>query len=180
MRKPFILLCVFAIQSIVFAENPIIPNKGANDPHIRIIDGKAYLSASHDKSADNKRFNMDDWWLWSSNDLVNRKLEYTLKPEATYIGKPYNSCWATNIVKRNEKYYWYFSEANEQTGVVVATSPSGPWKDPPGKPLLSSDMTPTHKYDIGIIQQGHILFLPTIYSQPNFLKKQIKCYIKVE
>ena len=44
--------------------NPIIPNMGVNDPHIRIIDGKAYLSATHDKSADNTTFIMEDWWLW--------------------------------------------------------------------------------------------------------------------
>jgi beta-xylosidase len=110
------------------------------------------MSATHDKSAKNKGFLMEDWWLWSSDDLVNWKLEYTLKPEETYIGKPFEQCWATDIVKRNGKFYWYFSEANKQTGVVVGDSPSGPWKDLLGKPLLTSEMTPTHEYDMGIIQ----------------------------
>lgn len=152
MKKLFILFLILTIQSILFAKNPIIPNKGANDPHIRIIDGKAYLSASHDKSAESKGFIMDDWWLWSSDDLVNWKLEYTLKPEETYIGKPFNQCWATDIVKRNGKFYWYFSEGNQQTGVMVGDSPSGPWKDPLGKPLLTEEMTTTDEYDMGIVQ----------------------------
>nr|WP_319509484.1 family 43 glycosylhydrolase [uncultured Draconibacterium sp.] len=152
MKKLIILFIFLVLQGIGFASNPIIPNKGANDPHIRIIDGKAYLSASHDKAKGNQGFTMEDWWLWSSDDLVNWKLEYTLKPEETYIGKPFNQCWATDIVKRNGKFYWYFSEGNQQTGVVVADSPSGPWKDPLGKPLLSSEMTPTHEYDMGIVQ----------------------------
>lgn len=152
MNKLFILLLFFTTPILLFATNPIIPNKGANDPHIRIIDGKAYLSASHDKSSDNKRFTMEDWWLWSSDDLVNWKLEYTLKPEETYIGKPFDQCWATDIVKRNGKFYWYFSEGSKQTGVMVGDSPIGPWKDPLGKPLLTSDMTPTHEYDMGIVQ----------------------------
>lgn len=147
---PVFFLIVWHLGTL--ANNPIIPNKGANDPHIRIIDGKAYLSASHDKSADNKKFIMEDWWLWSSEDLVNWKLEYTLKPEETYIGKAFNRCWATDIVKRNGKFYWYFSEGNEQTGVMVGDSPSGPWKDPLHKPLLTSDMTPTHEYDLGIFE----------------------------
>ena len=125
---------------------------GVNDPHIRIMDGKAYLSASHDKSIDNKEFVMENWQLWSSDDLVDWKLESTLKPELTYIGKPFTGCWATDIAKRNGKYYWYFSEKNLQSGVVVSDSPAGPWKDPLGKPLLSSEMTPTHEYDMGIIQ----------------------------
>jgi hypothetical protein len=152
MKSSLFLICFFAIQSLAFAGNPIIPNKGANDPHIRIIDGKAYLSASHDRSINDKGFTMEDWWLWSSDDLVNWKLEYTLKPEETYIGKSFNQCWATDIVKRKGKFYWYFSEGNQQTGVMVGDSPSGPWKDPLGKPLLYSEMTPTHEYDMGIVQ----------------------------
>jgi hypothetical protein len=35
---------------------------------------------------------------------------------------------------------------------MVGDSPSGPWKDPLGKPLLSEEMTPTDEYDMGIIQ----------------------------
>lgn len=145
------------IVNLGFAKNPIIPNKGANDPHIRIIDGMAYLSASHDRSANDKTFVMEDWWLWSSDDLVNWELEYTLKPEETYIGKPFTGCWATDIVKRNNKFYWYFSERNHQAGVMVGESPAGPWVDPLGKPLLSEDMTATHEYDIGIVndQEGN-------------------------
>jgi len=149
-----LLFFLLGFQTSGFTQNPIIPNQGANDPHIRIFNGKAYLSASHDKSANNTKFTMEDWWLWSSDDLVNWKLEYTLKPEETYIGKPFSSCWATDIACRNGKYYWYFSEGNEQAGVVVADSPRGPWKDPLGKPLLNSEMTPTHEYDMGIFQDA--------------------------
>ena len=134
------------------AQNPIIPNKGANDPHIRIIDNKAYLAASHDKSKENTSFIMEDWWLWSSEDLVSWKLECILKPQDTYIGNPFQGCWATDIAKRNGKYYWYFSERNQQAGVMVADTPNGPWKDPLGKPLLSAELTPTHEYDMGIFE----------------------------
>jgi hypothetical protein len=154
MKILFILIPIFIFQATTFAKNPIIPNKGANDPHIRIFNGKAYLSASHDKSIDSKGFSMDNWWMWSSENLVDWKLESILKPEDTYIGKPFSSCWATDIATRNGKYYWYFSEGNQQTGVVVGDSPAGPWKDPLGKPLLSSEMTPTHEYDMGIIQDS--------------------------
>ena len=152
MKQYTLLLIVFL--SVGFSKNPIIPNKGANDPHIRIFNGKAYLSASHDKSIDSKAFSMDDWWMWSSDNLVDWKLESVLKPEDTYIDKPFSGCWATDIAMRNGKYYWYFSEGNEQTGVVVADSPAGPWKDPLCKPLLTSEMTPTHEYDMGIIQDA--------------------------
>ena len=98
-------LVIIITSYFSFSQNPIIPNKGVNDPHIRIIDNKAYLAASHDRSPKNKTFVMDNWWLWSSENLVDWELVKTLTPEETYIGKPYTKCWATDIVKRDDKYY---------------------------------------------------------------------------
>ena len=145
-------LVIIITSYFSFSQNPIIPNKGVNDPHIRIIDNKAYLAASHDRSPKNKTFVMDNWWLWSSENLVDWQLVKTLTPEETYIGKPYTKCWATDIVKRDDKYYWYFSVANKNSGVVVADNPVGPWVDPLGEPFLKDDLTPTLEYDMGIFE----------------------------
>lgn len=149
---PFWLATTLLFQPL-YAQNPIVPNKGVNDPHIRIYEGKAYLYATHDRSIESNRFAMDDWWIWSSDDLVSWKLERVLKPEETYIGKPFDQCWATDAAYRNGKYYWYFSEGNQQAGVVVGDSPTGPWKDPLGKPLLDSALTPTDEYDMTVFQE---------------------------
>jgi len=151
LKLIFILL--FLSNSIYsYSDNPIVHNMGMADLHIFIFNNKAYLYATRDADNKAKDFVMPDWKIWSSDDLVDWKLESVLKPADTYIGKPFPSCWATDIATRNGKYYWYFSEGNEQTGVVVGDSPAGPWKDPLGKPLLTSEMTPTHEYDMGIIQ----------------------------
>ena len=136
-----------------YGQNPIVPNQGLNDPHIHIFNDTAYVYASHDKSSDNTSFIMEDWWIWSSPDLVTWKKESVLKPEQTYINQPFNGCWATDVAYRNGHYYWYFSEKNEQTGVVVGDTPTGPWKDVLGKPLLSKDLTPTHEYDMAIFEE---------------------------
>lgn len=152
MKKAVFFLLLTILFKNGFSGNPIIPNQGVNDPHIHIFNGKAYLSASHDKSMSNDNFNMDDWWLWSSENLVDWKPESVLKPEDTYIGRPFSQCWATDIAYRHGKYYWYFSEGGEQTGVVVGNSPSGPWYDPLKKPLLPAGLTPTHEYDPGIFK----------------------------
>jgi len=133
--------------------NPIIPvQEGITDPHIRVYDGVAYMTACHDRSIDNEWFDIDHWVMYSSTDLVNWKLEYALHPEETYIGKPYNQCWATDFIKRNGKYYWYFSEHNHGVGVMVAESSGGPWTDPLGKPLLEEGLVPTDPYDLGIVE----------------------------
>ena len=155
--KPLIFLSVASLLgSPVNAGNPVVPAAGLNDPHIHIFNGKAYLYATHDKSIENESFIMEDWWIWSSDDLVNWQLESVLDPADTYIGTGFQSAWATDAAYRDGKYYWYFSEANEQTGVVVADSPVGPWTDPLGKPFLAKDLTPTHEYDISVFEdQGH-------------------------
>ncbi len=143
------------------AGNPIIANQGVNDPHIRIFDGKAYLYASHDKSARNETFVMEDWQVWSSDDLVNWTLQSTLHPDQTYLkAQPdFTSAWATDVAEKGGKYYWYFSEVNRQTGVVVGDSPVGPWRDALGKPLLTEDLTPTHEYDPGLYSEGDDRFI---------------------
>lgn len=95
------LLAVFAFQIVAFSSNPIIKNKGANDPHIHIFNGKAYLSASHDKSIGSNTFSMDDWWLWSSDDLVDWKLESVLKPEDIAISAIHSSAmYITRIMAK--------------------------------------------------------------------------------
>ena len=153
-------LPLFFVTIFCYAQNPIVPNKGLNDPHIHIFNDTAYVYASHDKSIANDKFIMDDWWVWSSPDLVNWTKRNVLHPKDTYIGKDYSRCWATDAAYNNGKYYWYFSEWNEQTGVVVGNSPIGPWVDVLGKPLLDSNLTPTHEYDMAIFEENgeHYIF----------------------
>ncbi|WP_298365934.1 family 43 glycosylhydrolase [uncultured Lutibacter sp.] len=138
----------------VFAQNPIVPNKGLNDPHIHIFNDTAYVYASHDRSPDDKAFIMEDWWIWSSPDLVNWTKRSVLDPKDTYIGGNFQGCWATDVGEKDGKFYWYFSEKNQQTGVVVGNSPIGPWTEPLGKPLLPSNLTPTDEYDMAIFEEN--------------------------
>lgn len=129
-----------------------IIGRGVTDPHIKIFGNRAYLYASHDYSPQNDRFIMRDWQIWSSADLLKWDLECTLKPEDTYIGRAIDGCWATDAVERDGLYYWAFSEVDEdsglhQVGMVVGDTPTGPWKDVLGKPLLQDNCANTAVYD---------------------------------
>jgi arabinoxylan arabinofuranohydrolase len=136
---------------LVRAGNPIVPNIGLTDPHISIFGKRAYLNASHDASPQNKTYVMHDWWVWSSDDLVNWRKESILKPEETYLKLPLKSCWDTFCVTKNNKYYWYLSTGSTNISVVMADTPVGPWKDPIGKPLIDETMTPAPKRDPDIL-----------------------------
>ena len=130
-----------------------IIGKGVNDPHIHIFDDRAYLYASHDHDIDNPKFVMKDWWVWSSDDLLNWEHESTLRPEDIYIGKPSDACWAADAVEKNGAYYWALSDMNRegdgaQIAVVRSCQPGGPWEDYLGGPLLKKgDAKDTEVYD---------------------------------
>ena len=135
------------------ANNPIVVGQGLTDPKIRIYGDRAYLYATHDASAESKYWRMNDWWTWSSDDLVHWKYESTLKPEQTYWGKPWNSCWATDGISYNGKYCFYFSRGNNELGVVKSDTPIGPWTDPLHKPLVAQGSVPTAARDPAILQE---------------------------
>ena len=155
MEKSYykLILIWFLLISIsqLFADNPVIKGIGLTDPHIVIFGDSAYMYATHDFSSANKTFVMKDWWVWSSADLIHWKLIGTLKPESTYLKKPFNDCWAGFCVNKNNKYYWYFSAGPKNIGVVVANSPVGPWNDPLGKALLPKGLVSTEQRDPDIL-----------------------------
>ena len=124
----------------------IIPNQGICDPHMRVYNGKVYLFATHDRSPGNDNFRMDDWKVFSTDDLLNWELEYTLRPEDTFLGRC-EECYATDSAERNGKYYLYFSHQQICTGVAVADRPEGPYKDALGTALLPQGLADTPSYD---------------------------------
>lgn len=147
------LIICFGLVMGVRANNPIVVGQGLTDPKVRIYGNRAYLYATHDASAESKYWRMNDWWTWSSDDLVHWKYESTLKPEQTYWGKPWNSCWATDGISYNGKYYFYFSRGNNELGVVGGDTPIGPWSDPLHKPLVAGGSVPTPARDPAILQE---------------------------
>lgn len=146
MKRFFVLLFVIFQLDFLIAGNPLVRNFGMADPHAYVFNGKIYLFTTRDAEKNAKNFIMPDWHIWSSTDLINWKHERTIEPTETYMGKS-NDCWATETVYHNGKYYFYFSNGNKDTGVMVADKPEGPYKEMLGKPLLPSSLTEGKEYD---------------------------------
>jgi arabinoxylan arabinofuranohydrolase len=134
------------IPPVSNSKNPIIPGRGVCDPHVHIFQDRAYLYASHDLSPKNDYWLMNDWQIWSSDNLVDWSLESTVRPEDTYVG-PCENCWATDAAERNGQYYFYFSNKNLDTGVMSSSHPGHGFVDALRRPLLPRDLTPTRSYD---------------------------------
>ena len=127
--------------------------RGLCDPHVRVYEGQVYLYGTHDANPAGTNYEMSDWWVWTSKDLVSWSQAGLLRPEETYWKRPCDQCWATDAISRNGKYYLYFSRGPEEIGVVVSDSPAGPWHDTLRKPLIAERSTPTLARDPGILQE---------------------------
>jgi len=133
--------------------NPVSDGMGMTDPHVFVVPetGYAYMFATHDFSQDNKTYTMKDWWVWQSNDLVTWTQVSFLKPEQTFLAKPFNDCWATFGVYRNKQWYFYFSAGQNEVGVVTARGFDEAWKDPLGKALVPKGLTKTEQRDADVL-----------------------------
>ncbi len=157
------LLFGFESRAKSMQGNPIIPNIGMADPHIYIFENRAYLYATRDADSTAHNFVMPEWNIWSSDDLINWKHERTIDPKETYMGESVR-CWAPAVAHRNGAYYFYFSNGNVNTGVMQGATPSGPFVDALGKPMLDEDLTETKEYDPSILveddedQTAYIVF----------------------
>ncbi|WP_158851032.1 family 43 glycosylhydrolase [Algibacter sp. L1A34] len=137
-----LLLCIICFQ-ISFAQNPIIGNIGISDPHIRVFNDTIFLFSGHDSDPHDKTWIMKDWRIFSTTDLINWSLRETISPKDNYMDDNSGDCWAGDAESRNGKYYFYFSDQKRGIGVMVSDSPSGLYKDPLGKPLVSPMHDPT-------------------------------------
>ena len=129
---------VLAALALAAARNPIVPDVGMADPHVHLFNGTYYLYATHDFSRNNTGFLMKDWTVWSSPDLVAWARASVLPPTNTSSTSP-SECWATDAAAgRGGAYFWYLSFGLTAIGVVTAPSPTGPWTDPLGTPLVNA------------------------------------------
>lgn len=126
----------------------LFPGSGLADPHAIVEGDRVYLFCGHDQSWDTDHtWVMDKWVIISSDNLVDWRIEGEILPTDTYIGDLPN-CWAGFITKKNNQFYWYFSNRNINTGVLVSDHITGPFKDLLDGPVLSEKLVPgIHSYD---------------------------------
>ncbi|MVN77460.1 family 43 glycosylhydrolase [Hymenobacter sp. HMF4947] len=114
------------------APPPALPGLYA-DPHLAAFGDTYYLYPTTDGMAG---WGATSFTCWSSKDLVkwrNEGVILDLPRDLTWAAK---NAWAPAIATKNGKYYFYYSAA-QSIGVAVADRPTGPFKDPLGKPLVA-------------------------------------------
>ncbi|PGH47198.1 glycoside hydrolase family 43 protein [Streptomyces sp. Ru87] len=137
------LLCVLVVfqPPVARADNPIVQTIHTADPAPLVHNDRVYLYTGHDEDG-STWFTMKEWRVYSSTDMVNW----------TDHGSPMNletfswasaDAWAGHVAERNGKFYWYVPVTNRETGrmaigVAVGDSPTGPFRDALGHPLVEN------------------------------------------
>lgn len=133
--------------------NPLIKDKFTADPAPMVYNGKLYLYVGHDEyyegqdtASGGKEFNITEWLCYSTDDLQTWTDHGSiLKP--TDFKWAIGEAWASQVIEKDGKFYYYTTvQAGEPynskaIGVAVSDSPTGPFVDIIGKPLITDDMT---------------------------------------
>ncbi|MFF0256459.1 family 43 glycosylhydrolase [Micromonospora zamorensis] len=129
------------------ADNPIVGHIYTADPAPLVHNGRVYLYTGHDEDG-STYFTMREWRVWSSADMVNWTDHGSPMNLATFAWADANA-WAGQVIERNGKFYWYVpvrqrSNGQMVIGVGVSDSPTGPFRDAIGRPLVgNNEIDPT-------------------------------------
>ena len=144
LRLPISVVAAAALMQSAFATDPIIGTSFTPDPAPYVHGDTLYLFTGHDED-DAQYFKMKDWQIFTSADMLNWTYRGTpLSTEAFSWAKHGDNAWAAQAVERNGKWYWYICAEDKSKpglhsiGVAVAPTPTGPYSDPIGKPLVSA------------------------------------------
>ena len=137
------IAAVTAMGMICHAENPIIQTKFTADPAPMMSGNTVYLYTSHDED-DARGFTMYNWMCYSTTDMANWTdhgiVAGVKEPYKTFKWADGNNAWAPQCIERKGKFYLYAplpTKGRMAIGVAVSESPTGPFTDAIGHPLIS-------------------------------------------
>lgn len=133
--------------------NPVVSHKFGADPYALVYKNRVYLYNTHDvmeydsegNVKDNTYGTINTLSIISSSDLINWTDHGAIKA----AGENGAAKWATQSwapaaahkkVNGKDVFFLYFANNASGIGVLTSDSPTGPWVDPIGKPLISRDM----------------------------------------
>ncbi|MHA7964848.1 family 43 glycosylhydrolase [Paenibacillus sp. CAU 1782] len=162
MKKALSLMVIIALISTIFAsiasaDNPVVQTIYTADPAPIVYNDTVYLYTGHDLDIATNSYKMFDWRVFSTTDMVNwTDHGAVLDVTAFSWANQTQDANASHVIHRNGKFYYFVSVASAipgkggiALGVAVADSPTGPFVDAIGAPLVTNDMTKyaAHSWD---------------------------------
>lgn len=133
------------------ADNPIVQHIFAPDPAPMVYDDTVYLYTTHDEDETvNGFYTMLNWHCFSSKDMVNWTAHGQMwgLDDLSWAN---DRAWAAQCVEKDGKFYMYVPVKATNSGICigvgVSDSPTGPFVDAIGGPLVDegdwNDIDPT-------------------------------------
>ncbi|MEU4694736.1 family 43 glycosylhydrolase [Actinoplanes sp. NPDC023714] len=157
--------------------NPILKDGSyySADPAPLVADGKLMIYTGHDEAGPAVNdFIMNEWGAFTTSDVAGGQWTHypsLMRPEAVFGWATPGRAYAGQVVKGPDgRYYWYVPVSERDStaanrfaiGVAVSDTPTGPWTDHVGGPLISQ-RTPTantiENIDPTILVEGDRVFL---------------------
>lgn len=132
--------------------NPIAAQRFMADPYAIEYEGRVYVYGTNDSQSmrigedgaipNNDYSNINTLNCYSSEDMVNWRDEGIIQ----VAGKKGPASWSKNSwapavacknINGEDKFFIYFADNGSGIGVLEGDSPTGPWRDPIGKQLIS-------------------------------------------
>ncbi|KAL7936140.1 carbohydrate-binding module family 6 protein [Trichoderma chlorosporum] len=142
-----LLLAFLDNNGAVRADNPIVQTIYTADPAPIVYNNRLYCFTDHDLP-NSSFFNMTDWRLFSTADMVNWQDHGVVMSLKTFSWASANA-WAGQVINRNNKFYYYAPMTHGATGayaigVGVSDNITGPYVDALGHPLVeNNEIDPT-------------------------------------
>jgi hypothetical protein len=130
------------------ADNPIVQHIYTADPAPMVHNGRMYVYSGRDEDG-STTFTMREWRVFSSADMVNWTDHGVPMNLGTFAWADANA-WAGHVIARNSKFYWYVPVRRRgggmAIGVGVSDSPTGPFRDALGRPLVENGEIDPHAF----------------------------------
>ncbi len=140
IKIAYSLLVLSGMSFIASAQNPVVQTNFTPDPAPMVYKDKVYMYAGDDIPGFDFYY-MTKWRVYSSSDMANWT-DHGVPISLESFSWARDRAWAAQCIERNGKFYWYICAQTVNNdmaiGVAVADSPTGPFKDALGKPLVSN------------------------------------------
>jgi hypothetical protein len=139
-------------RTFVNTVNPILGDGSyySADPAPLVADGQLHIYTGHDEAGPAVNdFVMNEWGAFRTADVASGEwthLPSLMRPEAVFAWATPGRAYAGQVVKGPDgRYYWYVPVSERDStaanrfaiGVAVSDTPTGPWTDHVGGPLIS-------------------------------------------
>jgi hypothetical protein len=125
----------YADGGLRYSGNPFATRFVA-DPAAHVFNGRVYVYDTDDQSNDGTYWNSTVWHGFSSDNLVDWTDEGTVLTLQAFAYAAKWAAWAPDVVSKDGKYYFFAPIDRWQIGVAVSDSPTGPFTDAIGAPLI--------------------------------------------